>query len=93
MLYTSYRSLQRNAAPGVTYEDHESNVDERPRALLDRHKGKRYRAQPVRRHYIPKGNTGQQRPLGIPALEHKIVQHAASHILNKIYEADFSDDS
>ena len=41
MLYTSYRSLQRNAAPGVTYEDHESNVDERPRALLDRHKGKR----------------------------------------------------
>lgn len=96
MLYTSYRSLQRNAAPGVdgvTYEDYESNVDERLRTLLDRLKSKRYRAQPVRRHYIPKGNTGKQRPLGIPALEDKIVQHAASQILERIYEADFSEHS
>ena len=43
MLYNSYRSLKRNAAPGVdgvTYEDYESNVDERLRTLLDRLKGK-----------------------------------------------------
>ena len=96
MLYTSFRSVKRNAAPGVdgvTYEDYESNIDEHLRTLLDCLINKRYRAQPVRRHYTPKGNTGKQRPLGIPALEDKIVQHAASQILERIYEADFSEHS
>ena len=86
-LYESFHSLRKNAAPGVdgvTYEDYESNLDENLRALLDRLKGKRYRAPHVKRCYIPKGD-GKLRPLGLPTLEDKIVQHAASRILESIY--------
>lgn len=94
-LYESFRSLKKNAAPGVdgvTYDDYESQLDENLRTLLDRLITKRYRAPHVKRCYIPKGN-GKLRPLGLPTLEDKIVQHAASRILESIYEADFSDRS
>jgi retron-type reverse transcriptase len=90
MLYESFGSLKKNAAPGadgVTYEDYEANLKENLQQLLDRLIGKRYRAPNVRRCYIPKGN-GKQRPLGLPTLEDKIVQQAASRILESIYEAD-----
>jgi len=95
MLYDSFSRLKRGAASGVdgvTVDEYAKNLDENLDSLLSRLIGKRYRAQAVRRHYIPKAN-GKMRPLGIPALEDKIVQMAASRILESIYEADFSDRS
>jgi len=87
----SFYQLNRKAAPGVdevTWEDYEKNLDVNLQALVDRLKRKAYRTRLVRRHYIPKGN-GKRRPLGIPVLEDKLVQHAAKAILESIYEADF----
>ena len=95
MLYECFYDLKRNAATGVdgvSVDDYEKNLDENLRGLQQRLIGKRYRAQHVRRRYIPKGG-GKMRPLGIPALEDKIVQMAASKLLQAIYEADFLDES
>jgi RNA-directed DNA polymerase len=91
LLRCSFYNLNRKAAPGVdevTWADYESNLDINLQALVERLKRKAYRARLVRRHYIPKGN-GKRRPLGIPVLEDKLVQHAAKTILEAIYEADF----
>ena len=96
MLYESFRGLKRSAAPGVdgvTVEDYEKNLDENLRSLHRRLIEKRYRAQNVKRRYIPKPGSEKLRPLGIPTLEDKIVQRAASQILESIFEADFSDRS
>lgn len=91
MLYDSFHRLKRGASPGVdgvTVCEYEKRLDENLENLLDRLIGKRYRALSVKRTYIPKTG-GKQRPLGIPALEDKIVQLSASRILESIYEADF----
>ena len=91
LLWDSFRSLKRQAAPGVdgvTWEQYAEGVEERLAELHDQiHKGA-YRAQPSRRTYIPKAD-GRQRPLGIAALEDKIVQQAVVTVLNQIYEEDF----
>jgi len=73
---------------GVTLEEYESNLEENLQELVGRMKRQAYKPQPVRRTYIPKAN-GQQRPLGIPAIEDKIVQKGMTRILEAIYEADF----
>jgi len=65
-------------------EDLQGNIE----ALVERLKLKRYRAKLVRRKYIPKEN-GKERPLGIPALEDKLVQVACAKLLMAIYEQDF----
>jgi len=87
----SYLALKRKAAPGVdgvTWEEYQTGLTERLIDLHGRvHRGA-YRAQPSKRIYIPKAN-GKQRPLGIAALEDKIVQHAVVTVLNAIYEEDF----
>ena len=73
---------------GVTWQEYESGFEGRIRDLHSRiHRGA-YRALPSRRVYIPKAD-GQQRPLGVAALEDKIVQQAVVTILNQIYEEDF----
>ncbi|MGH7930767.1 MAG: group II intron reverse transcriptase/maturase, partial [Candidatus Binatia bacterium] len=73
---------------GITYAQYEGEVRENLGKLHERLKSKRYRAQPLRRSYIPKED-GRLRPIGIPALEDKIVQKAAVELLSAIYEQDF----
>jgi RNA-directed DNA polymerase len=75
---------------GVTLEGYESSLGENLRGLVERMKRQTYKPQPVRRTYIPKAN-GKMRPLGIPAIEDKIVQKGMTRILEAIYEADFLD--
>jgi RNA-directed DNA polymerase len=91
LLRASFYELKRQAAPGVdgvTWQEYETGLAERLADLHSRvHRGA-YRAQPARRVYIPKAD-GQLRPLGIAALEDKIVQQAVVTILNQIYEEDF----
>src|SRR3569833_2022819 len=91
LLCDSFYALQRKASPGVdgvTWQEYESGLEDRLIDLHSRvHRGA-YRAQPSRRVYIPKAD-GRQRPLGIAALEDKIVQQAVVTILNQIYEVDF----
>ena len=91
LLLESFWALKRQAAPGVdgvTWQDYEANLNENLEMLHCKvHSGK-YRAQPVRRRFIPKPD-GRQRPLGVTALEDKIVQRAVVTALNEIYEADF----
>src|SRR4029450_1816374 len=91
LLRDSFYALKRQAAPGVdgmTWNEYETGLEDRLVDLHNRvHRGA-YRAQPSRRVYIPKTD-GRQRPLGIAALEDKIVQHAVVTILNEIYEVDF----
>jgi group II intron reverse transcriptase/maturase len=103
-LRASFFALKREAAPGLdgrtwreyrgAHEEgeedatHGTGLDARLRDLHDRvHRGS-YRAQPSKRAYIPKAD-GRLRPLGIAALEDKIVQHAVGMVLQQIYEADF----
>ena len=90
-LRESFYALERNAVPGVdgmTWQQYEVDLDTR---LVDLHRRVHtgtYRAQPSKRAYIPKPD-GRQRPLGIAALEDKVVQQAVGWVLNAIYEQDF----
>ena len=90
-LAESFGKLKRDAAAGVdevTWEQYQQGLEERLVDLHSRiHRGS-YRAQPSKRSYIAKED-GQKRPLGISALEDKIVQQALSEVLNQIYEVDF----
>jgi len=90
-LRAAYHALKREAAPGVdgeTWGQYGESLEANLQDLAARlHRGA-YRAKPVRRVYIAKAD-GRQRPLGVPALEDKIVQRAVVEVLNAIYEADF----
>jgi group II intron reverse transcriptase/maturase len=90
-LRTAYLGLKRGAAAGVdgeTWEHYGEELESNLQGLSERLKRAAYRAKPVRRAYIPKTD-GRQRPLGVPALEDKIVQRAVVEVLSAVYEADF----
>ena len=90
-LSAAFASLKKDAAAGadgMTWKQYEENLGENLRDLYGRLKSGAYRAKPSRRVYIPKAD-GRQRPLGVAALEDKIVQRAVAGVMNAIYEVDF----
>jgi RNA-directed DNA polymerase len=91
VLRLCFFQLRKDAASGVdgvTYQEYEKNLEANLADLEERLRRKAYRARLVRRKYIPKGN-GKMRPLGIPALEDKLVQTTVTQILLAIVEMDF----
>ncbi|MCP4115371.1 MAG: group II intron reverse transcriptase/maturase [Desulfobacteraceae bacterium] len=94
-LHTCWKDLNKKAASGVdkvTAQVYEENLEANIQGLVEWLKTNRYRAKLVRRCYIPKEN-GKERPLGIPALEDRLVQLACAKLLTAIFEADFLENS
>jgi len=93
----AYRRTRKDGAAGVdgvTAADYERDLQGNLERLLDRAKSGAYRAPPVRRVHIPKGNSATEtRPIGIPTLEDKVLQRAIVMLLEPIYEEDFSESS
>jgi group II intron reverse transcriptase/maturase len=86
-----YKSLNRNKAVGidnVSWEEYGKKLEENIELLVSKLKRKKYKPIPARRVYIPKSET-EKRPLGISALENKIVERGITWILESIYEQDF----
>ncbi len=91
ILREAYFSLKREAAPGVdrvTWRQYGRDLEDNLLDLCGRLQRGAYRAMPVRRVFVPKSD-GRQRPLGVTALDDKIVQRATVEVLNTIYETDF----
>jgi RNA-directed DNA polymerase len=93
-LREAYRRTRKDGARGVdgqsaaAYEEHlEANLQ----SLLDRAKSGRYRAPPVRRVHIPKGDGTESRPIGIPTFEDKVLQRAVAMVIGEVYEQEFHD--
>jgi len=90
-LHDCWRDIRKQAAYGVdriSAGEYEQNLSANIKGLVERLKQKRYHAKLVRRKYIPKEG-GKERPLGIPAVEDKLLQVAVAEILKAIYEQDF----
>jgi len=94
-LREAYRRTRKDGAVGVdgqTAADYEVDLGDNLQSLLNRAKSGTYRAPPVRRVRIPKGDaTTETRPIGIPAFEDKVLQRAVVMVLEAIYEQDFCD--
>jgi RNA-directed DNA polymerase len=91
LLRDSYNSLKKGAAAGVdgvTWQEYGQGLEEHLHDLHGQIHRRAYQAQPSRRVWIPKAD-GRQRPLGIAALEDKVVQHAVGVVLSQIWEEDF----
>jgi len=92
-LAACYHRLGRDRASGldgVTWKEYGEHLEENLRDLVTRMRAKRYKPLPAKRVYIPK-DEHSKRPLGLPALEDKIVQTGIAEIMEAIYEADFLD--
>ena len=91
LLRDSFYALKRKASPGVdgvTWQEYETGLEDRIIDLHSRVHRRTYRAQPSKRVYIPKLD-GRRRPIGIAAVEDKVLQQAVVTIFNQIYEVDF----
>jgi len=90
-LREAYRRTRKDGAvgiDGVTAEEYEANLGANLSDLLERAKSGRYQAPPVKRAYVPKGQN-EQRPIGIPTLEDKVLQRAVCMLIEPIWEQDF----
>jgi len=92
-LHEAHRRVRKDGATGVdgrTADEYAKNLEGNLRSLLDRAKsGDHYRAPPVRRVQIPKGDGRKTRPIGIPTFEDKVLQKAVAMVLEAVYEQDF----
>jgi group II intron reverse transcriptase/maturase len=94
LLREAYARTRKDGATGVdgqTAEEYAAKLDENLATLLERLKSGTYRAPPVRRVHIPKGDGSKTRPIGIPTFEDKVLQRAVVMVLEAIYEQDFLD--
>lgn len=93
-LREAYRRTRKDGARGVdgqSAETYAAKLEDNLQSLLDRAKSGTYRAPPVRRVHIPKGDGAETRPLGIPTFEDKVLQRAVAMVLEAVYEQDFLD--
>ena len=93
-LREAYRRTRKDGATGIdgrTSGEYAVKLEENLQSLLDRFKSGTYRAPPVRRVHIPKGDGSQTRPIGIPTFEDKVLQRAVAMVLEAVYEQDFLD--
>jgi len=93
LLRLAFRSMRKQAAPGVDgqrYEDYAANLPRNLRDLYARLKSGRYQAPVIRRVYIPKAN-GKRRPIGISTIEDRLVQKAVAWVLSAVFEQDFKE--
>ena len=94
-LKASFQQLRKDGAvgiDGISWEEYDKQLEANIKGLMGRIRKMSYRPQPVRRVYIPKDN-GEQRPIGIPAIEDKMVQKAMSRVMEAIYEQYFHEES
>ena len=93
-LREAHRRTRKGGATGVdgqTAEEYATNLEGNLQSLLDRAKSGTYRAPPVRRVHIPKGDGSKTRPIGIPGFEDKVLQRAGAMVLDADYETEFVD--
>ena len=90
----AYKRIKPETSPGVDGQSlsmYEENLENNLKDLLERSKSGKYVAPPVKRVYIPKGNGKEQRPIGIPTVEDRILQRGVLQVLGPVFETDFFD--
>lgn len=93
-LREAYRRTRKDGAlgvDGISAEQYAQRLEENLQSLLGRAKSGTYRAPPVKRVHIPKGDGTKTRPIGIPTFEDKVLQRAVAMVLEAVYEQDFLD--
>jgi len=90
-LHEAFRRVREDASPGVdgqTVSGYSDGLTGKLKELMERAKGGRYKPPPVKRAWVPK-NQNEDRPIGLPTVEDKILQRAVAMILEPVYEQDF----